>query len=95
MAKKDKGILTWIRNSAASRSGAGIRPLTSALGKPHLDCCVHFWGPTRQVDTDVLEHVQRKATELVKGLQPKSEEEQLGEHGVEKRKPRGTLSLYN
>ena len=60
----------------------GIVPLCSALGRPHLECCVLLWGPQHQKGVGLLGQVQRRAMRMIRGLELLSCEERLRELGL-------------
>ncbi|KAJ7413107.1 hypothetical protein BTVI_44282 [Pitangus sulphuratus] len=96
VAKKAKGIQSHTSNSVANRTRAMTTLLYLAMVRPHLESRVQFWAPNNKKDIEALQCVQRRATELLKGLEDKSDEERLRELGsfsLEKRRLGETLSL--
>ena len=56
--------------------------LCSALVRHYLEYCVEVWGPQYRKDVVLLESVQWRATEMIRGLEHLSCKDRLRELGL-------------
>ncbi|KAK4810216.1 hypothetical protein QYF61_012385 [Mycteria americana] len=74
LAREGRGRLTFGGGGAMKEA---LRQTLTLLVRPHLECCVQCWAPHSKRDMEGLERVQRRATELGKGLEHKADGERL------------------
>ena len=67
--QKASCILGCTKGSMVSRSREAILPLYSALMRPHLEYCIQVWSPQYRKRMELLEYIQRRATEMIQGME--------------------------
>ena len=56
--------------------------LCSIPVRPYLEYCIQAWGLQCRKDAELLEHIQRRATKIMQGMEHQSYEDNLRELGL-------------
>ena len=94
-AKKGNMVLGQMARAFTYRDRTWVRLYTTYV-RPHLEYAVQAWCPWLQADIECLEKVQRRAVNMVSGLQGTSYQERLTELGLTtlaERRIRGDMLL--
>ena len=62
---KGNQILGLIRRNIVCKENELIIPLYKTIVRPHLEYCIQARRPYREKDIDILERLQRRATEMI------------------------------
>jgi len=92
--KKANRMLGVIKRNFTDRSKETIMPLYKSVVRPHLEYCVPIWSPHYQKDIELVEGVQRRATELIDDVRNLHYEERIKKLNLmtlEKRRHRSDL----
>ncbi|PKU33391.1 hypothetical protein llap_16305 [Limosa lapponica baueri] len=76
-AQKANCILGCIKRSMGIRSREV--PLSPVLVTPHLEYCVQLWSSQHRKDMDLLQHIRRRATKMMGGMECLCYEDKLRE----------------
>jgi len=90
-------ILGCIKYSIAKWSKSVIVPKHSTVMWPHLEFCVHFGASQYKMFIKTSECIQRRAANMVKGLEDITYEKQLrilGLFSIENRRLREDIAIY-
>ena len=63
--KKTNGVLGMIKRNTNSKNAAIIMRLYKSLVRPRLEYCIQAWSPYHKENIEVLERVQKRATQMV------------------------------